>query len=187
MGFNQLPNLLTTLRVLAAPVLAWALLTGNFALAFWIFLAAALTDALDGWIARRFQLTTPYGAVMDPLADKLVTLVCVILLTWLSMVPLWLTLALVVRDTIIVGGAFAYHRVFGEVQIRPTRLGKAHTLLAFALFAGVLADAAGYLELDAVREPFFLLVLILTVASGTQYVLLWGRRAAAEASRRQPR
>ncbi len=186
MGFVNLPNVLTTLRVLAAPALAWALMREQFAAALWVFVAAALTDALDGWIARRFDLMTAYGAVMDPLADKLVTLVCVVLLTWLELVPLWLTLAMVVRDTVIVGGAFAYHRAFGEVHIRPTWLGKAHTLVAFALFALILAEAAAYVDIGAWRAGLFLLALAFTVASGVQYVLLWGRKAAAEASARRP-
>lgn len=187
MGAFNLPNLLTTLRVLAAPALAWALLRGEFAFAFWVFVVAAVTDALDGWIARRFHLLTPYGAVMDPLADKLVTLVCVVLLTWLSLVPLWLTLAMVVRDTVIVGGAFAYHRAFGEVRIQPTWLGKGHTLVAFALFALILAENAAYVDLAGQRLPLFLLALGFTLASGVQYVVLWGRKAAAEASARKPR
>ncbi|MEO1766504.1 CDP-alcohol phosphatidyltransferase family protein [Thiobacter aerophilum] len=179
----NLPNVLTTLRVTAAPLLAWALLTRQLELAFWVFVAAALTDALDGWIARRFGLLTPYGAVMDPLADKLVTLVCVVLLTWLEVVPLWLTLALVVRDTVIVGGAFAYQRAFGEVHIQPTRLGKLHTSVAFALFAMVLAEGADYLDLTPWRQALFWMVFAFTLASGVQYVVLWGRKAA-QASRR---
>lgn len=183
MGVFNLPNLLTTLRVIAAPLLAWALVGRQFELAFWVFVAAAVTDALDGWIARRFHLLTAYGAVMDPLADKLVTLVCVVLLTWLGVVPLWLTLALVVRDTVIVGGAFAYQRAFGEVHIQPTWLGKLHTLVAFALFALVLAEGARYLELAVWRDALFWLVFAFTLASGVQYVVLWGRKAA-QASRR---
>ncbi len=177
--FN-LPNVLTSLRVLAAPVLAWALLSADFLLAFWVFVGAALTDALDGWIARRFDLMTAYGAVMDPLADKLITLVCVVLLTWLGIVPLWLTLAMVMRDTLIVGGAFAYHRAFGDVQIRPSVLGKLHTLLAFLFLTALLAEGAGYLSFVPWRTEACLLVLATTVASGAQYVVRWGRKAARE-------
>lgn len=177
----NVPNLLTTLRVLAAPLLAYSLLRGQFEFAFYLFILAAITDALDGWIARHFNLMTPYGAVMDPLADKLITLVCVILLTWLGRVPLWLTLAMVVRDTVIVSGAFAYHRVFGEVQIRPTWLGKLHTALAFTLFASVLANAANLVEVSDWLEGFFLLVLATTLGSLVQYVVLWGRKATREA------
>jgi cardiolipin synthase len=178
---RNLPNALTVLRLLAVPVLAWALLSGRYLTAFWLFVGAALTDALDGFLARRFDSLTPLGAIMDPLADKLITLVCILLLTWLGIVPFWLTLALVVRDTLIVGGAFAYHRVFGEVEIRPTRLGKLHTLAAFLLITALLAEAAEIWQIGDWRPEFFFLVLATTVASGTQYVVAWGRKAAEQA------
>jgi cardiolipin synthase len=184
MSALNLPNFLTTLRVLAAPLLAYSLLRGHFGWAFHLFVLAAVTDALDGWIARHFNLMTHYGAVMDPLADKLITLVCVILLTWLGMVPLWLTLAMVVRDTVIVSGAFAYHRLYGEVEIRPTWLGKLHTALAFTLFAGVLANAANIVDVSDWLDGCSLLVLATTLGSLVQYVVLWGRKAARESARR---
>lgn len=180
----NVPNVLTTLRVLAAPLLAYALLHGRFELAFYVFIAAAVTDALDGWIARRFDLMTHYGAVMDPLADKLITLVCVVLLTWLGIVPLWLTLAMVVRDAVIVSGAFAYHRLFGEVEIKPTRLGKLHTALAFSFFTVVLAHSAALIDAAVWLETLFIVMLAVTVASLVQYVVLWGRKAVLESIRR---
>lgn len=183
-AFN-VPNVLTTLRVLAAPLLAYSLLRGHFEWAFHLFILAAVTDALDGWIARHFRLTTHYGAVMDPLADKLITLVCVVLLTWLGLVPLWLTLVMVMRDTVIVSGAFAYHRLFGHVEIHPTWLGKLHTALAFVLFAAVLADAAALMDASAWLPPGFLLVLATTLASMIQYGVLWGRKAVRESARRE--
>jgi cardiolipin synthase len=180
----NVPNVLTTLRVLAAPLLAYALLRRHFEFAFYLFIVAAITDALDGWIARHFNLMTHYGAVMDPLADKLITLVCVVLLTWLGLVPLWLTLAIVVRDTVIVSGAFAYHRLFGEVEIRPTLLGKLHTALAFTLFTTVLANAAPLVDVSAWLNTAFLGVLGTSLASMLQYVVLWARKATKESARR---
>lgn len=180
----NVPNILTTLRVLAAPLLAYCLMTQRYAPAFFLFVGAAITDALDGWIARHFNQMTHYGAVMDPLADKLVTLTCVILLTWLGWIPLWLTLAMVMRDTVIVAGAFAYHRLFGEIEIRPTRLGKLHTALAFSLFVLVLADAADMIEAGTWLPAGFLVVLLSTVASMGQYVVLWARKAAHAALQR---
>lgn len=180
----NVPNLLTTLRVLAAPLLAYCLMRAQYEFAFYLFVGAAITDALDGWIARHFHQITHYGAIMDPLADKLVTLTCVILLTYLGWVPLWLTLAILIRDVLIVAGAFAYHHLFGEVEIRPSRLGKLHTLLVFALFALVLAQAWGQVDLGAWLTPGFLLVLASTLASASQYVLIWGRKAARAVAQR---
>lgn len=179
----NVPNILTTLRVIAAPLLAYCLMSERFEWAFYVFIGAAITDALDGWIARHFNQMTHYGAVMDPLADKLVTLTCIILLTWLGWVPLWLTLAMLMRDTVIVAGAFAYHHLFGEVEIRPTRLGKFHTLLAFALLTLVLAHAADLFDASAMLQMSFLAVLASTLASLGQYVVLWSRKAVQAAKR----
>ena len=179
----NVPNVLTLLRVFAAPLLAYFLMRHRYDYALSTFVFAAVTDALDGFIARRFNRYTEFGAALDPLADKLITLTCLVLLAYQTLIPLWLTLAMVVRDTVIVAGAFAYHRLFGEVEIHPTWLGKLHTFFAFALFIVVLADAAHLMDASAWRTPAFLAVLATAVASLVQYVVLWGRKAT-RASRR---
>ena len=181
----NVPNALSFLRVLAAPALAYFLLRGRFDFALYIFAAAAFTDALDGFIARYFHLQTEFGAALDPLADKLVTLTCLLILTFQSWIPLWLTLAIVVRDAVIVAGAFTYHHLFGAIDIRPTRLGKFHTFAAFALFIAVLANAATFLSWPSEgRLAGYLLVLATALASTIQYVVLWGRKAAKESARK---
>jgi len=178
------PNVLTLLRVLAAPLLAYFLMRGYYEYALYTFVLAAITDALDGFIARRFNLYTEFGAALDPLADKLITLTCLVILTFQGWVPLWLTLAIVVRDTVIVAGAFSYHHLFGEVDIHPTWLGKFHTFAAFALFIVVLAHAAQIFDASDWLTASFVAVLTTTLASLAQYVVLWGRKAALEAERR---
>ena len=113
--------------------------------------------SLDGFIARHFNQYTEFGAALDPLADKLITLTGMLILTFQGLVPLWLTLALVVRDSVIVAGAFAYRHLFGEIDIRPTWLGKLHTVLAFTLFILVMAQQAHLIAiadwLIPVRRP----------------------------------
>jgi cardiolipin synthase len=91
----NVPNVLTVLRVLAAPLLAYFLMRGHYDYALYTFVLAAITDALDGFIARHFHQYTEFGAALDPLADKLITLTCLLILTFQGLVPLWLTLALV--------------------------------------------------------------------------------------------
>ena len=180
----NVPNVLTLLRVIAAPLLAYFLIRGYYDYALYTFTLAALTDVLDGYIARRFNLYTEFGAALDPLADKLVTLTCLLILTYQGWVPLWLLLVIVVRDTVIVAGAFSYHHLFGQVDIHPTRLGKLHTFAAFALFVVILAHAARLLDASAWLTVGFLAVLATSLASLVQYVVLWGRKAAREADRR---
>ena len=180
----NVPNVLTLLRVIAAPLLAYFLMRGHYDYALYTFVLAAITDALDGFIARRFDLYTEFGAALDPLADKLITLTCLVVLTFQGWVPLWLTLTIVVRDTVIVAGAFSYHHLFGEVDIHPTCLGKLHTFAAFALFIMVLTHAAQLIDASDWLTASFVALLATTLASMVQYVVLWGRKAALEAARR---
>jgi cardiolipin synthase len=180
----NVPNVLTLLRVLAAPLLAYFLLRAHYHYALYTFAAAALTDMLDGFVARHFNRTTEFGAALDPLADKLITLTCLLILTFQTLVPLWLTLVMVVRDAVIVAGAFAYHHLFGGIDIHPTRLGKLYTVAAFTLFIAVLANAAQLIAITNYSPIFFLLVLVLAVGSLAQYVWLWGKKAGREAARR---
>lgn len=177
----NVPNVLTLLRVLAAPLLAYFLMRGLYDYALYTFALAAATDALDGYIARHFHQYTEFGAALDPLADKLITLTCMLILTFQGLVPLWLTLAMVVRDSIIVAGAFAYHHLFGEIEIHPTWLGKLHTGVAFALFFLVMAQQAHLIEMSRWLMPAFVAVLASSLASMTQYVVLWARKAARAA------
>lgn len=178
----NVPNVLTVLRVLAAPLLAFFLMRGYYDFALYTFVIAAITDALDGFIARHFHQYTEFGAALDPLADKLITLTCLLILTFQDVVPLWLTLAMVVRDSVIVAGAFAYHHLFGEIDIHPTWLGKLHTVLAFTLFILVMAHQAHLIEASSWLMFGFLAVLASCLASMTQYVVLWARKAARASS-----
>lgn len=177
----NVPNVLTLLRVLAAPVLAYFLLRGLYAYALYTFTLAALTDALDGFIARHFHQYTEFGAALDPLADKLIMLTCLLILSFQGLVPLWLMLALVVRDSVIVAGAFAYHHLFGEIDIHPTGLGKLHTVMAFILFIVVMAQAAHLIAVSGWLMFGFLAVLASCLASMMQYVVLWARKAVRAA------
>ena len=173
----NVPNVLTLLRVLAAPLLAYFLMRGHYNYALLTFALAAITDALDGFIARHFHQYTEFGAALDPLADKLITLTCMLILTFQGLVPLWLTLAMVVRDSVIVAGAFAYHHLFGEIEIHPTGLGKLHTGMAFVLFIMILAQASHLINVANWLLPGFLAVLVSCLASMAQYLVLWARKA----------
>ncbi|WP_233459567.1 CDP-alcohol phosphatidyltransferase family protein [Acidithiobacillus ferrooxidans] len=138
----NLPNLLTLLRLFLVPVIFYALARGFFAVALVIFFAAAITDALDGWIARHYHLQTRLGAVLDPVADKLLVVTTVITLTWLQRIPLWLTVAVISRDLLIVGGGLLYLLLIGKFSIHPTLLSKWNTALQFVVIVLVLLEAS---------------------------------------------
>ena len=173
-------NTLTLLRLLAVPGVAWLLETGRYAAAFWLFLAAALSDGIDGFLARRYGWTTPLGALLDTLTDKALGIATLLLLTWQDLIPWWVAGAIVLRDAVIVLGALAYRSLAGHLNIQPTWLGKTNTFLEFVLLCVVLAQAGLLLPLAGLARLLFLVVFATTVGSGLHYVVVWGRRYRRE-------
>ena len=182
--FN-IPNLITMVRLGLVPVMGYFLVREAYAIATPIFLVAALTDFADGYIARRFKLVSTLGAALDPVADKLNMLVATVLLAWQMLIPLWLAIAIVVRDIVIVLGALLYRLVLGHVKIAPTWLSKVNTAIEFAVLLLAMAAAAGWVESGIWMRTLFLIVFMTVVASGVQYVWLWGRKALVESRTRR--
>lgn len=177
MDMWNLPNALTLLRVVLAPVIALQLLRGADGAACVLFIVSALSDWVDGLLARHWNQRTRFGAVADPLADKLTMLTVALLLAWLQALPWWLALAIVLRDALIMGGALAYHVLVERVEMAPSHISKLNTVLEFALLLGVLAMRAGWLP-DGPWRPVLLGTTLLTLfMSGAHYMLVWGRKA----------
>ena len=174
MQLVNVPNVITLARALLVPVVTYALVTRDYDLALALFLACAIGDFLDGWIARRFDLRTRFGA----LADKAIMLAVTLLLAWQGWLPWWLAVLVVLRDGVIVGGALVYHWRIGHVEMAPTRWSKANTALEFVLLASVLAVAAGLVERDAWLAVLLWACTATIVVSGVQYVVVWSRKAS---------
>jgi cardiolipin synthase len=154
------------------------LLQGEYATAFWLFVVSALSDLADGMVARRWHQRTRFGAVADPIADKLTMLTVTILLTFDLHLPWWFAVAVVARDLLIVSGAVAYHFLVGRVEMAPSGLSKLNTALEFLLLASFLAVGAGTVEGGLWLRTLLLATLGTIVLSGAHYVLVWSRRAA---------
>ena len=176
----NLPNIVTLARIGLIPVVAYYLMSEAYRIALPIFMVAALSDLADGYIARRFKLASRLGAALDPVADKLNMLVATVLLAWQALLPLWLAIAIVVRDIVIVLGALAYRMALGHLDIAPTRLSKLNTFIEFTVLLLVMAAAAGWVDAGTWMPAVFLIVFATVVASGVQYAWLWGRKAIAE-------
>ena len=116
--FN-LPNVITLVRLLAVPVVAWLILHQRWEAACWLFLAAAVSDGIDGLLARWLNQMTQLGAALDTVADKALGVVTLVLLTRAEAIPLWVTLAILLRDSIIVLGALSYRGLAGHLDIHP--------------------------------------------------------------------
>ena len=173
----NLPNLLTCLRILMVPVILVLLARGEYGAAMWLVLAAGVTDVLDGFIARRFGLATYLGALLDPLADKILIVSAVVVLARSGLVPWWLAAAVIGRDLVILGGAAAWYRKARRLDMEPTLLSKANTFVQITLVYLVIAHGAGLIRIAPLLPVLFILALVTTVVSGIHYVAVWGGRA----------
>jgi cardiolipin synthase len=182
----NVPNTLTVLRILLVPAIVVALLRQNYGIALGIFLCAGASDGLDGFIARRFNLCTPLGAVLDPLADKLLVVSSAMVLGWLGGIPWWLVAIIVGRDLVIVLGAIAYYRRAGHLEMAPSLLSKANTFLQISLILIVLANSAGLIAAARWLPALFLVTLSTALVSGGHYVAVWSGKAAARQTRSHP-
>jgi cardiolipin synthase (CMP-forming) len=178
MSWKIIPNLLTTLRViLIVPILAALLMTQN-QLAFYLFIIAGISDCLDGLLARRFQWTSRYGAIIDPLADKLLLMSSFITLGYLGHLPYWLVAVVIGRDIWIVCGAFAYHFMIDHPDFSPSHLSKYNTFFQLLLIGLLLFHLSNpNLLSPQVLQFFILIVFIMSILSFIDYTWIWGRRA----------
>lgn len=179
------PNTLTMFRVLLAPVLVYLLLNHAYAQALVVFLLAGASDGLDGFLARRLNQRTAFGAVLDPVADKLVILSTLLMLAAAALLPLWVVAAILGRDVIIIGGAAAYRWLRGGLEVAPTLLGKAHTFLEFGMLSLVLGDAGGVVDGSRWLPGIFLVIFGTATLSCAQYVWIWGRKATSPLEHRE--
>ena len=168
----NLPNFLTLLRILAIPIFLILLGDHRWAEALGVFVAAGVTDALDGAIARLTHTKTTHGAILDPAADKLLLLSAFISLAIAGEVPRWLMVIVVTRDVVVVLGYFLLFTMTQEtIEVRPTAVGKLSTffqLLAVTLvLVGLVRPAV---VSDRLEEWVFYLAGLLTTAAGMQYV-----------------
>jgi cardiolipin synthase len=132
---KHLPNLLTALRLAAAPALALLLVSGADRAALGVFAFAGLSDAADGFLAKRFGFATRFGRYLDPAADKLLMFAAFVTLTVLGIAPLWLTLLVIARDAAIVVGILLAHVLRLPVRIEPLLVGKASTAMQIVYIA----------------------------------------------------
>jgi cardiolipin synthase len=177
MRLAWIPNAICIVRILLVAPSALALLAGRYELTLLLFFVAALSDGLDGWLAKHFGWTSRLGKILDPIADKLLVVTLFLTLVWMRFVPLWLGVAVVARDVVIVGGAVCFRVLIGYLEGRPTWVSKLNTLLQLSFVLVVIAAAAW----DRVPEPLIVscgaAVFVTTVVSGIDYVVTYSRAA----------
>ena len=181
--FRTAPNLLTLLRICLAPFLVAAILEGHYALSFVLFVAAGLTDALDGLLARLLKQRTMLGQYLDPVADKLLLSTLFIVLMVQGLIPARVTVLVLGRDVGILVVAAILYAATGRREFSPSIFGKANTLAQLAAVAAVLLHQLTAAAWVAVFEAWALwATMALTVASGLQYSWIAARRVGAQAA-----
>ena len=187
MSLRHLPNLLCVLRILMVyPVAHW-ILQERYADVMLLFAVAASTDALDGFLAKRFGWTSKLGKLLDPLADKLLLVTVFICLSVNGDVPWVLTGFVLLRDLVIVFGALTYKVLFGPVNGNPTIASKINTLAQIVFCLAVVATAAYQWLPQWAVIALGAFVLFSTCVSGIDYTLIYVRRARAVVRERQSR
>jgi cardiolipin synthase len=166
---GNLPNILTLLRILLLPVFAAALIYGNSSYALIIFLAASVTDILDGQIARMKKQITVFGSILDPVADKFFMLTAFIIMAVYGWIPKWLTIIVISRDLIIVTGWLILSFVTHDPKVEPNIFGKISSALQFFLI-GLVLLSINMGESFSVPDILMFIVAIFTAISGVFYI-----------------
>ena len=153
---SYIPNLITVLRIAAAPVLILLLDSEAYELALIVFLLAGISDGLDGFIAKKFNFESKFGAMLDPIADKILLVSSFVMLTLTGHLPFWLLVIVAFRDVLIIGGYLVLVMLREPVEMRPSVLSKLNTVFQICLVGLVLAQLAGWVELRGLVD--FLIV-----------------------------
>jgi len=176
---RHLPNIICVVRI----ALIWptidALYGGQFWTALVLVAVCAISDGLDGWLAKRFNWQSHLGKILDPLADKLLLVSLFLTATWMNLVPWWLTAVVVGRDVMIGSGAVVFRLWFGPLQGRPTILSKINTGMQLAVVLAAILGAATSLPTPEMVTALAFVTLLTTVVSGADYLAMFTRRALA--------
>jgi cardiolipin synthase len=168
---RHLPNLISLARLLAVPLNVIFMIKGNFAAGFWIFVAAGISDGVDGALARQFNARTRLGRYLDPLADKTLLVSVYVVLGMQELLPAWLVVIVVFRDLLIIGGALLFFSLQSGFEARPILISKVNTVAQIALAGWLLAVLGIDLADHGVTMVLVWVVAATTVASGAAY--LW--------------
>jgi cardiolipin synthase (CMP-forming) len=171
----SIPNLITLGRILLVPIVVWAITLGEMRVAFLLFLAAGISDAVDGFLAKRFHMKSELGAYLDPLADKALIVSIYVSLGIAGVLPIFLVILVVSRDIMIIGAFLLAWLVGRPMPVRPLLVSKANTVAQIVLVVLLLAERAFGFDLTFVSQLTMGVVALLTLVSIAFYLAEWVR------------
>jgi len=182
---RDLPNLISLLRMVLVIPVVYLMEQREFGLALILFAIAGISDGLDGYLAKRNNWASRLGSILDPLADKLLLVSAYLVLAWLGELPVWLVIAVLVRDVIIILGVVVYHYLIGQFEMVPSWISKLNTFFQIMLVL-VIVFSLGVYTLPAILiDALVIVVIVTTLTSGIDYIWVWARRAAYAEKRKQ--
>jgi cardiolipin synthase len=174
---RYLPNALTLSRLILALPLGMLILRQDYEMALGVGLLAGLTDALDGFVARRLQAFSRFGAALDPVCDKVLITVSFLSFASVGLIPWYVAAVVIIRDLVIVAGAICYHWLIGPFDFAATSLSKINMLIQICFCVLVLTAQV----VPGIGKPVIdlgsLMVVIIAIASGMHYVIAWSIKA----------
>jgi cardiolipin synthase len=177
---KQIPNALTTLRLILAIPILMLIVSENYTVVLWVAFIAGLSDGVDGWLARRLNAESRYGAIVDPLSDKALLISAYVAFAVVGLLPWWVAVTIVTRDVLIVCGALVYHGLFGRYEIAPSIWGKTSTSVQIVFVLMLLVHQVYPVFPPLVLQLGLGLVMLLVLVSGGHYIYTWGVKALAK-------
>ena len=173
---KALPNIITIARLIAVPVIVWLFLIDRMTIAFWLFVCAGVSDALDGYLAKKLNARSVLGSYLDPLADKLLLIAIFLLLGRDGFIPVWLVVLIVARDAGLMGVSSLVVRKDRQTAMKPLMISKLNTALQIVLAGLVLARLGlGFPDIGVGHDILVYAVAVTTTISAILY--LWRARA----------
>ena len=169
-SLKTLPNIITIVRLIAVPALVWLILVDKMTIAFWLFVSAGLSDAVDGYLAKRFNAESVFGSYLDPFTDKIMLIAVYLLLGHAEHLPIWLVILIIVRDAALLGGSFMLFFANRRIAMRPMFISKINTGLQIVLAGYVLAWLGLKFTDHGVTDALVYAVAAATILSGAAYL-----------------
>ncbi len=171
----SIPNLITLGRIILVPIVVWAIISGEMFIAFSLFVVAGISDAVDGFLAKRFHMESELGAYLDPLADKALIVSIYVALGIARALPISLVILVVSRDIMIISGFMLSWLVDKPMEVRPHPVSKVNTVMQILLATLVLAEKALGFNTPALETIGIFLAAVLTLLSIAFYLAEWFR------------
>ena len=175
----SIPNLITLARILSVPIVVWAITSGEMMIAFILFVIAGISDAVDGYLAKRFNIASEMGAYLDPLADKALIVSIYVSLGIAGAIPRWLVIFVVARDIMIIGAVILTWLIGRPMAVKPLLVSKLNTVAQIVFACLVLGSLAFGFNAGPLLPLLMYLVAVLTFLSIAFYLAEWIRHVGS--------